>query len=792
MDIRIHDYIESHCSTDEAKEYLRLAFTSEPSRSVGAHAKNNLISFIYNPKLNGVTYSVESQGPERSLLIRSLHDDNVLWIIDQPPAIEIKKYDRNEKLRSVIYTPDALILTKRGPKLVEAKGLENLVKLCSSEPLNWIQTHEGKYHFVPGDNYSKRTGIDFGVYAYNTADQILIRNLEYLLWSRDSADRNTVSASQIETVFSDRAVYFLDSLVKRLGLPNLTPVLRAIDQGLLFVNLNTTLLADQTSVIVGRSSGELEQFESLYQEQATQSFPSVSKISRDVIADRRGQNVAIERLSRIAAGESSRTTRRHKQLVAAGAAEGITPIQSLTPKLYKSGNRSMKRDSAVISFVNTFIQEHYPTGNFTVITRAYAAYCDLAKIEHPNLDPVSGTTFRTRVKKIPQSTLAKARGGVRAQNAAAPSTPPSERSLKASAAWEVAHIDHYLVDDYVILHRTKKGPIVTRLWLTALIDQNSRKVLSARFSMRPPNRLSISRAIRGCGEQHGRLPREIIADRGSDFKSAYFASLMSHFGITLSIRPTAKPKAGSEIEGLFSEFRSEYLSQRPGFIKSIEGARGVDGDRSPRICAALEVIDLIREFDDYLSWRDDSVVVGSDSSIEFKFAKSTQHFPFVGIEINKDDSFDIHTALEFKKYTIDPSKGINLQNRWYSPNDQSLLPNRKCKREVRLDPDNPHKIFVLTENDWAPWYSPEAKGFASLHPHARQAQIITKFESFNMLKSYQLDDDVELAKLIRKSNETIKARAREATSQTEKAIVDEFSSSPYAKLPADAFSPITT
>jgi putative transposase len=65
-------------------------------------------------------------------------------------------------------------------------------------------------------------------------------------------------------------------------------------------------------------------------------------------------------------------------------------------------------------------------------------------------------------------------------------------------------------------------------------------------------------------QRHQRLPQEIIVDRGADFGSVYFETLLARYFITKKERPPAAPHFGSVVERLFGTTTTEFLNQLRG------------------------------------------------------------------------------------------------------------------------------------------------------------------------------------------------------------------------------------
>jgi putative transposase len=65
-------------------------------------------------------------------------------------------------------------------------------------------------------------------------------------------------------------------------------------------------------------------------------------------------------------------------------------------------------------------------------------------------------------------------------------------------------------------------------------------------------------------QRHQRLPQELVVDRGPEFGSVYFETLLSRYFMTKKERPAHQPRFGSVIERLFGTATTEFLNQLRG------------------------------------------------------------------------------------------------------------------------------------------------------------------------------------------------------------------------------------
>lgn len=290
-----------------------------------------------------------------------------------------------------------------------------------------------------------------------------------------------------------------------------------------------------------------------------------------------------------------------------------------------------------------------------------------------------------------------------------------------------------------------------------MIDIYSNRVLAFSVSFESPSRRSISRLIRDCVKKHGKLPQEMMVDRGADFRSVYFASLLAHYGVTLSFRPASHPRYGSEVERFFGEFKSEWLNQREGNCTEYTEARSTDSAFKPKNSAVLRPEDFYRELEIYLGWRDHKPKSSQRRSAIDIFSKGQEDFPFFGIPVEYDDQFLISSAIESTNYSIDLRRGIHIGDYHYWSPQLSKLRGIKSHTEVRLDPENPHIIYAKVRNEWVVCSNSLASNFSTKNPFSQKSEIMIVRESRNDRLNLSLQAREELASKVLEMDELVES-----------------------------------
>jgi len=81
--------------------------------------------------------------------------------------------------------------------------------------------------------------------------------------------------------------------------------------------------------------------------------------------------------------------------------------------------------------------------------------------------------------------------------------------------------------------------------------------------------------FRVCVQRYQRLPHEIVVDRGAEFGSVYFETLLSRYFMTKKERPAHQPRFGSVIERLFGTSTTGVLNQLRGNTQASKTPRQI-------------------------------------------------------------------------------------------------------------------------------------------------------------------------------------------------------------------------
>jgi len=728
-----------------AQEYV-LASKHAPSRMVGIHAFKNLCSHIPSKKM-GVTISTESMSAERSFATLCEYEDSVVAYYDQPQPIMVQKTDKKGRLRKISYTPDFLVESEAGFYVVEVKPLDQIKKLINREPDNWIKLSDDEYQYKSAKDAFERIGLSYKVWVYSHKYRYQIANTSILLSTRKLNKLPENYISKVGVLFEEAYYWTLFELREALNEQSYTRLFQLIDEKKLHADLSGSLLSEPKGCVVVKSinllDSAIENF-SKYNPVASRS----EQVDRFLVPSEEDAKRILVKIERMESGEKSRSVRRWNKLISDNP--HLTRFQALIDKTFKRGNRKSRLNSKVLKFLEYHLKENHAKSQGLSNYRSYIQYCVYSKRHHPEYDHVSHRTFLSYLKKIPQSKIAFLRGGKRSRNGLLEPTNPLDRNLKFQLPWQAAAIDEYLADIYLVFYTSDGKPFVTRPWLTAIIDLATSKILAITISFINPSKRSLAKVIRECLRIHGKLPQEILFDRGSNFKSKYAAELLASLGIINTLRPAAYSRSGGEIEAIFGEFIKMWLSQRPGNLADYKEARSVDGKLAPKNKAILKPCDFYHELKLFINWRDARPTGFGDSSRVDKFNTGMDQFPFVGLEVPYDERFLMMTAVDVKKYSVDPQRGIHIGELFYWSPELSSISQSSQKVEVRIDPENPHVVYVLVNQKWVSCYSSHINQYNAKDFESQFIEGLIALEIQPLKAKLRIQSDKNLVKIIEK------------------------------------------
>lgn len=695
-DIELAAYLEGLSLPEAGRKFVTRTRQSEPSRSVTEGCFKNGSSIIFSEKM-GRTIQSESVTGETPAIYAYELDPNVLEFWDQIPGEQIQGLDKNGKQTSWRIRSDFLVLGKSGVSIEEIKDDTFVKNRLDEKHPAWKQDESGEIHYLPAEKHFAKMGIRYRIRLVSSFNKKLMSNQKLLLSSRSEPKPTQAFSDKVEVILNKSFSMTMKELMDRLGVLDATSLIQLVDMGVIFCELTEEFLHDYRNVHLSLS----KRLSVLARSMRCQSDIAVNMVGVSVenIPSQKYAEEALKKLDAIENGATGRSARRWLKKIKDGELQGFTPFQCLVPRTYLSGNRSERFSLKIILVFEEAVKKFYSNVNRASVTSAYRRYRQFAMQEHPDEEPMSAEAFRIRIKKMNQEKIGFSRGGKRMMHARSPTSDVELRSLKSKVAFQRAHIDHHIVKCFLIWGADSNEVYVDRPWLTLLIDEANEKVLGYHLSFAKPSRMADACVLRDCVRRYGKLPEEIVADHGSDLKSAYFRSLLASEKIAINFRPKSKSSAGSEVERFFNEFQTQWLCQRQGNMVDKHAVRAVDGKFSARQQAAFKPEDFLLEFEQYLAYRDNKLKGSKTQTAQSAFDESTQVYGFVGRKIQYNERFIVASAVESREFTIERND-IKIDGIRYSHPDLINRNITKSKIEVRIEPENPYVVYACLNNRW--------------------------------------------------------------------------------------------
>lgn len=713
--------------TGRAREYVLEAINNGPSRKVGQFAKNNVVG-NYSSVSQGCSIQFESRGAELPFMLRWDYDEEIVGFLDQPPPVEVFKTDKNGRNIRVTYTPDFLVFRRTDIRVVEVKHSSELNRLAEITPANWEEL-SGTWCYRPAKEVFDEIGLTFEIANATTLSRIETSNLKTLIRVASSAIQvDDATRFAVLHALEQSAWLTLAELKSRFGLGSYSSLFQLLHERQIYADLCTGLLTKPDAVAVA-SSHEIASV-------AAASLVASSEwndieVSTQRVPNKKAAERALRNLERVRA-KNGRHERRLRARIAEGAANGLTPFQSLIWR-YK-GNPCGRLAKQVLNFLKEHIQSSIVEKAFRSPSAAHTNYRLKAKESHPGFEPVSRKTYIWHTRRVPSEIRAGHKGGRRLGNAASAASSVLDREVVAVRAFERGCIDHTLLKLFVIVVTSNGEHYVRRPWLTSFVDANSDYWMSYFLSFNAPSRNSLAMIIRNCVREYGRLPEYIHSDRGPELRSVYWESLLAHLTVTPDWNPAAHSRFNSEAELINQHIQSKYIASRPGNILDYDNRRKYSKGYRPQDFAVLRLHELFEELAELRDIYNDSIVGVESIAPADRFLTSRADFPFSGVPVEEDETFLIASSIDLPRsdYKIGPNGDVFINGLHYSHPELRRLQPKKSHVEVRPDPEDPYKIYCDVGGKWVTALSGRHSVFRCGSASTRWGEAVTVSEGRNV------------------------------------------------------------
>lgn len=645
-------------STEAALQRIRHA---QPARRVQGHATN--VSGRYPSIKMGVSIQFESQHVELWAIYAMERDDLVLEYYDQPTRIQLHYRARSGRNTSPWHTPDFLVIRRDGVGFEEWKDAKALDQLVERMPERYQHTVGGGWRCPPGEAAAQALGFSYRVRTSSEYHPVYIQNLKFLqdFWTHPFTLLPHAVAQVVEVLRLSPGIS-VAALLARSSELSVDVIWAMLTSQQVFTDLSATSLMNweqvflslresdiataqqqhpgishtdviaspvlfdgrlweaekqQTTVLLRPEVGAvltltMDHFQRLVEqgqitqgERATPSPLADKARERLIQAGPKELEAANERWQAILAyfrGDALPVTTRSIQnwLAAFRRAEadmGCGYI-GLLDHVARRGNRTPRVPDASRELLTHYLNTQYAVPQAKRAAAVYRLYREEA--ERQGIPPIGERTFYRELAHFADHEVTTRRRGKRATYALEPPLAYLDQTTPrhGERPFERAHLDHTELD--VVLVSSVTGKPLARPWATFLTDAYSRRILACYVTYDPPSYRSCMMAFRLCVKQYGRLPQELVVDRGAEFNSVYFESLLTRCFVTKLERPAQQPRFGSVIERLFGTTNTELLAQLRGNTQASKVPRQMTREVDPKLLAVWTLEKLLHRLNEYL------------------------------------------------------------------------------------------------------------------------------------------------------------------------------------------------
>lgn len=273
-------------------------------------------------------------------------------------------------------------------------------------------------------------------------------------------------------------------------------------------------------------------------------------------------------------------------------------LLGLIPKINQRGNRERRIDDEVIKVMDAVIDEHYAVKDSWSITACWGEVTNRCTTN--SLLPPSQVAFRNQIKRRRQHDLTVAREGEKAAYSDSEFywLIDSATPRHGERPFEIGHVDHTQLD--LQFRGSRRGEKMGKAWLSVLFDAYTRMVLAWVITFDAPSYRTCMALIRACIERHGRIPQTIVVDKGVDFQSIYFETLLARLECHKKTRPASKPRFGSVIERFFGMSNGQFIHCLRGNNIALQKPRSMSKSHDPRELSVWTLPEFREAFDGFL------------------------------------------------------------------------------------------------------------------------------------------------------------------------------------------------
>lgn len=388
-------------------------------------------------------------------------------------------------------------------------------------------------------------------------------------------------------------------------------------------------------------------------------------------------------------------------------------LLGLITKISQRGNRERRLDEAVIRIMDEVINDIFAQPGARTLVRCWGSVtkrCETAGLPAP-----SEVAFREQIKRRRAQDLLVVREGEKAAYSSSEFYWHLDQATPrhGERPFELGHIDHTELD--LQFRGRRNGAKMGKAWLTVLLDANSRMILAWVILFDAPSYRSCMAVIRECIRRHGRIPKTIIVDKGSDFQSIYFETLLARLESHKKTRPGSKPRYGSVIERFFGMNNVAFVHNLRGNNQALQKPRQMSRSHDPRELSVWTLPEFDEAFGGFIdkvygAMEHSALGMSPKDALVIGLAQSGQR-RHVLIPNTRDMTILCLPSTRKGTAKVDASRGVKIGYIFYWTPAFRNPRLAHTDVAVRYDPYDASIAFAWLKDHWAPCQSEYANVF---------------------------------------------------------------------------------
>lgn len=391
---------------------------------------------------------------------------------------------------------------------------------------------------------------------------------------------------------------------------------------------------------------------------------------------------------------NNRTIRRWRDAFLNNERNGLEGDLALFPAISECGNSEPRIASDVLEKLRELRELSYKKAG----GGSRASWVRLELIAAKLRGEIKGElpherTIYRHCRQVPKYELLLATSGKRGANAFEPIYPTSGvmGSPHGQRNWQIAHIDTSELD--VSLAHAEQATKLLKYSVSRMRDAYSGMILAEIYFEGSPNAMTIRELLLECWRLHGRLPKTLVCDWGSEHKNTWFEKSCAALGITINYRPKSDPRKGAPVETTFSVQTRQLLQNLAGNTRLLQRARLLTKAMNPTQFTLWPPEDIVQLLEDDLFLRNELTRQRKPSPAGIAAAADLKFGP---APLTNLSDMQVRTALlpfDTRPRSVSKRGTVQCFGKTYHNRELEALAGMTVS--IRYNPDDQNIIYVI-------------------------------------------------------------------------------------------------